>query len=177
MFAQGLHKEGQRHLPKLPRLTCAAAALITTLLFLSSVTVAAGKGYTKPAEKDKCPVCGMFVVKYPDWIAEAAFRDGSYAVFDGPKDLFKYLAELKKYAPGRRQADIEAIYVMDYYAVKPIDAYAAFYVLGSDIYGPMGAELVPFEKEADAREFQKDHQGKRILRHKDITPDILKGLE
>jgi nitrous oxide reductase accessory protein NosL len=35
---------------------------------------------------------------------------------------------------------------------------SAYYVLGSDIYGPMGRELIPFEKEADAKEFIKDHQ-------------------
>jgi len=170
-------QSGRHNFPALLRLTQAAAALIAMLFLMTTVATADGKGYVKPADRDKCPVCGMFVAKYPDWIAEVAFRDGSYAVFDGPKDLFKYLADLKKYAPTRRQADIEALYVMDYYSVKPIDGFTSFYVFGSDVYGPMGAEFIPFEKEADAREFQKDHQGKRILRHKDITPDILRGLE
>jgi nitrous oxide reductase accessory protein NosL len=108
--------------------------LLLALLFLTAIsTAASGKGYVKPADRDKCPVCGMFVAKYPDWIAEVMYRDGSYAVFDGPKDMFRYLADLKKYAPTRSQADIEALYIMDYYAVKPIDGYAAFYVMGSNV--------------------------------------------
>lgn len=177
MIVREIYNKDHRRFPVLLRLTQAAAALIATLLLLTAVAVAAGKGYVKPADRDKCPVCGMFVAKYPDWLAEAAFRDGSYAVFDGPKDMFKYLADLKKYAPARRQADIEALYVMDYYSVKPIDGFTAFYVTGSDVYGPMGSEFIPFEKEADAREFQKDHRGKRILRYKDITTDVLRGIE
>jgi nitrous oxide reductase accessory protein NosL len=152
-------------------------ALFATLLLRFPLAEAGENNYIKPAEKDKCPVCGMFVAKYPDWIAEVRFRNGGYAVFDGPKDLFKYLADMKRYAPGRRQEDIKAITVMDYYAVRPIDGATAFYVTGSDVYGPMGSEFIPFEKETDAREFFKDHGGKQILRFKDITPAVLKEVE
>jgi copper chaperone NosL len=162
-----------------PGLSMACAVLVLFAALLPGLRLAESgeHGYSKPAEKDKCPVCGMFVAKYPDWIAEIRFRNGGYAVFDGPKDLFKYLGDLKRYAPGRRQEDIQTIYVMDYYAVRPIDGATAFYVTGSDVYGPMGAEFIPFEKERDAREFFKDHGGKHILRFKDITPAVLKGVE
>ena len=138
---------------------------------------AAQQEFVKPTEKDKCPVCGMFIARYPDWVAEVVFRDGSYAVFDGPKDLFKYYFDLKKYAPGRRLEDIRALFVTDFYTVTAIDGFKAFYVLGSDIYGPMGKELVPFAKQADAWEFLKDHQGKRILRFGEITPAVVRELE
>ena len=55
----------------------------------------------KPDKKEKCPVCGMFVYKYPDWVGEIIFNDGSTAFFDGAKDLFKYYFDLKKYNPGK----------------------------------------------------------------------------
>ncbi len=152
-------------------------AIFVSLLFLLPLAESGENGYTEPAEKDKCPVCGMFVAKYPDWIAEVRFRNGGYAVFDGPKDLIKYLADIKRYAPDRRRDDVQAFYVMDYYAVRPIDGSTAFYVEGSEINGPMGAELIPFEKESDAREFLKDHRGNQILRFKEITPAILKRVE
>jgi nitrous oxide reductase accessory protein NosL len=129
------------------------------------------------APRDKCPVCGMFVAKYPDFVAEVIYRDGGYAVFDGAKDLFKYLLDLTRYAPGRRAADIGAVYVTDYYSLSLIDGRRAWYVLGSDVYGPMGRELIPFAAEAEAKEFMFDHKGKRVLRFADVTADILKGLE
>lgn len=151
------------------------AAMVLVLSF--SQANAAEKKFTRPADRDKCPVCGMFVAKYPDWVAEVVFKDGSYAVFDGPKDLFKFIVNLKSYAPGREQNEIDAVFVSDYYAVRPIDGRKAFYVLGSDVFGPMGRELVPFEKEADAREFLKDHQGKRILSFGEVTPAIIEVLD
>jgi len=51
----------------------------------------------KPLGSDKCPVCGMKVTPYPNWIAQIIFSDGSYAVFDGPKDMLKYYFEMDKY--------------------------------------------------------------------------------
>jgi nitrous oxide reductase accessory protein NosL len=69
------------------------------------------------------------------------------------------------------------LYVTDYYTLALIDGFRAYYVLGSDVCGPMGRELVPFEKEADAREFLKDHKGQSIKRFKDITYEIIKGLD
>ncbi len=130
-----------------------------------------------PAVTDKCPVCGMFVAKYPDFLAQVVYRDGTYAVFDGAKDLFKYLLNLQRYAPSRRAADIGANYVTDYYALTPIDAKRAWYVIGSDVYGPMGRELIPLGTEREAKEFLADHKGSRLLRFEDITTAILKELE
>ncbi len=150
------------------------AIIAMALCFILNTTTSAGeKTFVKPSARDKCPVCGMFAFKYPDWVAEVIFHDGTYRVFDGPKDMFKYLADLKKYEPSQKQADIVNIYVSDYYSVRPIDAYKAFFVIGSNIYGPMGHELIPFEQESDAKEFLKDHLGKQILRFRDVNARVL----
>jgi copper chaperone NosL len=123
------------------------------LLCLGLAASGIGPSFKAPTARDKCSVCGMFVSKYGNWTAEVLFKDGSYAFFDGPKDLFHFLADMIKYAPARSRSDVHAIFVTDYYAVKPIDAYTAFYVAGSDMRGPMGRELIPFERDSDAREF------------------------
>jgi len=155
------------------------AVLAGVLAFMApeGSAVAGAKGFIKPAERDKCPVCGMFVARYPDWTAEVLFKDGSYAVFDGVKDLMKYYLDMAAYGKGRQRPDIAAIIVTDYYQVRPADAREAFFVLGSDVYGPMGRELVPFAKESDAREFLKDHRGMRILRFSDITQAVVEELD
>ena len=137
-------------------------------------------GGPKPATlaaKDKCPVCGMFVAKYPDFAAQIHFRDGTHAVFDGVKDMLKYYVNLLQYAPGRKKADITAIYVTNYYTLGLIDGYRACYVSGSDVFGPMGKELIPFDKKTDAQEFTRDHKGKTILAFKDINASVLNSLE
>ena len=131
----------------------------------------------KPSQKDKCPVCGMFVARYPDFFAQVLFKDGSYAVFDGVKDMMKYYFNLKKYSPSKKLEDIDSIYVTDYYTLEFINGWDAFYVAGGDVYGPMGKELIPLRNEGDAREFMKDHKGKSILRFKDITYETIRGLD
>ena len=146
-------------------------------LIINSLAVSAEKQPLKPSKKDKCPVCGMFVHKYPDWVGEIIFKDGSMAYFDGAKDLFKYYFNLKKYNPEKTGEDIAAIYVTEYYDMKIIDAKSAFFVVGSDVYGPMGKELIPFVSKSDAEEFKKDHKGKRILKFEDIKPGIIKKLD
>jgi copper chaperone NosL len=138
---------------------------------------AQGERAVRPGPKDKCPVCGMFVAKYPDFVAVLYFKDGAHAFFDGIKDMMKYYFNLQKYAPSKKRDDIVQLQVTDYYSLGLIDGFKAFYVSGSDIYGPMGKELIPFEKEGDAEEFLKDHKGKAVLRFQDINDDAVKSLD
>lgn len=130
-----------------------------------------------PGPKDKCPVCGMFAAKYPDFLAEVIFTDGTYAIFDGVKDMMKFCLNLKKYRPAMRQGDIAAVYVTDYYRMVWIDGQTCFYVAGSDVYGPMGRELVPFEKKSDAEQFMQDHGGQKILTFDAIDTVLIKSLD
>ncbi|MDA8125431.1 MAG: nitrous oxide reductase accessory protein NosL [Deltaproteobacteria bacterium] len=149
------------------------------LLFLpaASLWAAAERGAPPPTAKDKCPVCGMFVAKYPDWLTALRFKDGSHSYFDGAKDLFKFLHQPQKYAPGRKPEEFDAVLVRDYYTLSWIDGRKAWYVLGSDVYGPMGRELIPLEKEKDAKGFLNDHKGQRIIRFSEATPEVVKALD
>ena len=131
----------------------------------------------KPGPRDKCPVCGMFVARYPEWVASVVFTDGSAVFFDGVKDLMKYRFRMDRYGRGRKAEEIRSIHATDYYRLEPIDGRRAFYVIGSDVLGPMGKELIPFAREEDAREFLKDHRGEEILTFERIDPEILKRLD
>jgi copper chaperone NosL len=152
------------------------AGLLISLIF-SSATVAAEITPRKPSQKDKCPVCGMFVHKYPDWASQIIFTDGAVLFFDGAKDLFKFYFDIKKYTPDKSEKDIAAIYVTEYYEMKVIKAEDAFFVLGSDVYGPMGHELIPLASKADADEFMRDHKGRRILKFEAVKPVIIKKMD
>ena len=152
---------------------------ITLIAFLltCSLSLAEEPKPVKAVKTDKCPVCGMFVAKYPDFLAQVIFRDGSYALFDGAKDMFKYYFDLKKYNPSKDLSDIAVIYVTDYYSMNPTDGRKASYVVESNVFGPMGKELIPFEKEPEAREFLADHAGKKLIHFDEVTPDLIKGLD
>ena len=126
----------------------------------------------KPGKSVKCPVCGMFVYKYPDWVSALVLPRGDVLYFDGAKDLFRYLKD----ATGKTEK-VSSVWVTEYYGLTMIDASAAFYVIGSDIYGPMGRELIPFASEDEAREFMRDHSGKSILTFDEVDAAILKRLK
>jgi copper chaperone NosL len=155
----------------LPALCIAFLLLMTFALEAAEITIPG------PSDKDKCPVCGMFVKKYPDWTTVILFNNGSRLYFDGAKDMFKYLFDMKRYDSRNKKEDIRSIAVKDYYRLSWIDAHSAWFVGGSDVYGPMGLELIPLAKEADAKEFMTDHKGKRILKFPEITREIIKTLD
>ena len=152
--------------------------LIMAILYMVFLTVplsfATDKKPVAAKKSDKCPVCGMFVSGYKNWMAEIIFTDGAYAVFDGPKDMFRYYLDLKKYNPSKTASDISTIYITEYYSTELTDARKVFFVLGSNVNGPMGAELVPLASETAAKEFLKDHKGKKVLKFNEVTGENLK---
>lgn len=117
---------------------------------------------------EKCPVCGMFVYKYPKWATQIFYAKKHYS-FDGVKDMMKYYF--------KNRDEISKILVRDYYSQKAIDATKAFYVVGSDIYGPMGKELIPFANKDDADTFIMDHRGHEVLKFDEITNDKVNRLD
>lgn len=161
----------------LKRLVTLSTLCLFCFWMAASSPGAAEEWAPKPTAKDKCPVCGMFVAKYPDWLTAIRFKDGSHVYFDGAKDLFKYLHDPKKYDRAGKAEEIEAVLVMDYYGLSWIDARRAWYVLGSDVYGPMGRELISLELEASAHEFLRDHKGLKIIRFSDATREVIRNLD
>jgi len=147
--------------------------------FWSSFAAANGLLVDLPApdKGDTCSVCGMFVSKYPEWLATVLYGDGHSDHFDGAKDMFKYLFDLDKYAPGHSYEDISGIGVTEYYGLTMIDARQARFVIGSDVTGPMGHELIPLASQEDAEEFMKDHQGEQILTFDQVSQALLQRLD
>ena len=151
--------------------------LFLSLLLAAWVPLASAQAIPKPGTKDLCPVCGMLVSKYPNWVAVVTWKDGHAHFFDGAKDMFKFLGDLAKFAPGHRPEDITGIYVTDFYNLERIDARKAYFVTGSDVLGPMGHEFVPLASKADADDFLKDHKGKKLYTFERITPALANGLD
>jgi nitrous oxide reductase accessory protein NosL len=145
---------------------------LLTLLFSMSVISAP---LEKIEPKARCPVCGMFVAKYSSWITQVHHEDGDIQVFDGVKDMMAYYFTPDQFSKHSKKS-IGDIWVKDYYMLSWIDAQKAFYVIGSDVYGPMGHEFIPFSTEEAAESFKKDHRGKQILSFAEITEVLVESL-
>ena len=133
--------------------------------------------YITVTKKDRCPVCGMFVHPYQKWITQIQFEDRSHHSFDGMKCMCRFFINPKKYDATKKKEDIKLILVRDYYTLKFIRHDTAFYVVGSDVFGPMGHELLPFGSEKNAGTFLADHNGLKILRFNEINSELLDKLD
>jgi copper chaperone NosL len=160
------------------RRDCTAALLAICVTPQANLAAAGDKLVVPaPAQMDLCPVCGMIVSKYPNWIATVVWKNGRAHHFDGAKDMFKFLQSLPKYAPSHTLNDIQLVAVTDFYNLEKIEAKKALYVIGSDVMGPMGPEFAPLASRADAEDFLKDHKGKRILGYAEITPALVAAVD
>jgi nitrous oxide reductase accessory protein NosL len=159
-------------------MTRRALLLLAVLWSLTGWALAQGAAKVpKPGPKDLCPVCGMLVSKYPNWVATIIYKDGHAHHFDGAKDMFKFWFEPAKYAAGHRREDMVTIRVTDFYNLQPVDARKAFYVIGSDVLGPMGHEFVPLATKEDAEDFLKEHKGRRILGFDQVVRGMAEQLD
>ena len=136
----------------------------------------------KVTKDEKCPVCGMFVYKYPRWAAQIFYKHKNntrHLSFDGVKDMMKfYFNSLKwgKFYFAKRN-NIAKMLVTDYYTQNAFDARDAYFVVGSNIYGPMGNELIAFSTKQEAENFKEDHKGKKILKFSEIKESLPYSLD
>ncbi len=133
----------------------------------------AGKQLDVPGDA-KCPVCGMFVSKYPKWAGYMEHHGNKY-YFDGVKDMMKYYIFDGDFPYDRSK--ISKMTVSDYYTLEEIPAKEAFYVLDSDVFGPMGRELIPFKSKKSAKAFMDDHNGKAMVFFDEITDKMVMALD
>ncbi len=144
------------------------------LAFLASSTLAFAEPRSEVSADSRCQVCGMFVAKYPNWITQIHSEGGKVALFDGVKDMMVFYFNTEKYWV---KADvITDIWVKDYYTLEWLDGRKAFYVVGSDVHGPMGHEFIPFASQKSAQSFLKDHHGDAILNFTDITSEKVESM-
>lgn len=99
---------------------------------------------------DRCAHCGMRIAG--DWLTSGATTSEARSVqFDTPKCLFAWLAGDGAGASG--------LWVTEYYGRTHHDVEGLFYVDGSDVMGPMGADLIPIDGRDRADAFARDHGG------------------
>ncbi len=131
----------------------------------------------------KCPVCGMVIggtdgqgasVTYKEGrvagfhgVAAAVFKDGHVVGFEGARCLFIYNS-----VPQNYNVDVKNIarqFVTDFTTKKVVDLSEAFLVLGSNVKGPMGYELIPFSSKQEAAKFAAENHGKWIVQLHEVA--------
>jgi len=122
-----------------------------------------------------CGKCGMFPARYPQWQSQIIFDDGKMSAFDGCKCMFGFIFNMEKFDPEHKKNNIGNIWVRDFNTGEWTNAKSANYVIGSDVMGPMGKELIPFADKNEATSFQQEHGG-QLASFDLITMATLKSL-
>jgi copper chaperone NosL len=130
----------------------------------------------------RCPVCGMFPARAPEWAAQLIFSDGAAQFFDSPVSMLIYLQDVGRYARGRSVTEVAARYVRDTGGNRAqpgawLDAGQAVFVSGSDALGPMRAGNLPaFADRAAALAFAQ-RRGGQALRLAEVPNALLRRLD
>ncbi len=130
---------------------------------------------TIPADA-RCPVCGMYPARSPEWAAQVIFANGDAYFFDSPLSLFQYLANVGHYSQGRTAHDLVARYVTDSETRSWISADTAVYVEGSSARGPMRAGNLPAFASAEAAQRFADRRGGRLIPFDGVDTALLARL-
>jgi hypothetical protein len=112
----------------------------------------------------------MRIPRGSHWAAGAIANDGHALAFDTPGCLFRY-----RFSP--RGTGMRDPWVTEYYgsAGTRTPAPSVRYVVGSDVIGPMGPDLIPVES-ARIDTFVRDHHGRASLAFDAITADTISHL-
>lgn len=121
----------------------------------------------------RCPVCGMYPARAPDWAAQVIFSNGNAQFFDSPVSLFTYLHDVGRYTAGYSADQIIASYVTDADSGHWLPALNAVYVQGSSAKGPMRTGNLPAFANVAAAQHFANQRGGVLLRASEITPDML----
>lgn len=127
---------------------------------------------------DECHLCGMLITRFDGPKGEVFRKEQGDQVykFCSTRDMFSY------YLDPENQRNVSQMLVHDMSKMPWgsdsiddkyfIDAKTAWYVMGSEKTGAMGATLASFSQQADAQAFAKEFGGK-VISFKDINLDTL----
>lgn len=132
--------------------------------FLSGVTLALAA--CKGAER--CRNCGMKIDRQSPWRTDLVEPSGGVVAFDTPKCALLAWRTGKVAATGVR--------LQEYYDRKVRDGADLRFVVGGDVLGPMGPDLVPIEP-ARATKFIQDHGADKALRLDEVTREVIEALK
>jgi len=163
-----------KHVAEAVKWITLAACLTLTLMYGQTSTATQSEPQIIP-DNVRCGKCGMFPARYPKWQSQIIFSDGSMTAFDGCKCMFGFMSDVGKYDAGHSKDDIARIWVRDFNSGDWLDAKSAHFVVGSDVMGPMGKELIPFQDQNAADAFQKEHGG-QLAGFDAINMETLKSL-
>ncbi len=116
--------------------------------------------------------------KYPKWITEADLKSGKKAHFVSVKSMMTVYYHQPYFQKHKLiDSNITKMFVQDFISGRKIDATKAVYLFGSNITGPHGDDLIPFENEESAKIFKLKNGGTKILKYEKLSKGLIRYLD
>ena len=125
---------------------------------------------TKRESNARCKLCGMKLDLTSPWRAELASADGKVHGFDTPRCA---LTALRRGTVAGMGATLR---VQEFYDRTWATGDRVDFVVGSDVLGPMGPDLVPVDKGRSAK-FAKDHGDGHALALDAVTLEVIDAIK
>ena len=135
------------------------------ITFAAALVLSTGSGCTK--KEARCKHCGMRIDPTGAWHTELVGEDGKVSAFDTPR------CALTSWRSGVTPA--KTIRLQEYYDHQTRDGSELRFVIGGDVVGPMGPDLVPVDPLRSSK-FIQDHTADRALKLEEITPEVLASV-
>jgi len=156
-------------------------ALVAVVLVFSG-NAAAGKikpglrpldetGHMHVSSPDRCPVCGMRVIRYPHFSTAIQLRDKTTYYFCSAGCMIRTWLHPEIFL-GQPKSRILRIVAKNYFTGQPVDALEAIWIAGSDVIGPMGPAVIAVSGPEERNTFQRRHGGIRTFRLPELTDDL-----
>lgn len=140
---------------------------VALVIVLAAGSVAGCGGESTAEAQQRCDLCGMRVDPSSGWRAGARDASGQALAFDAPKCLFRRHFE---------RGAVSEPWVIEYYSQARRPARDLFFVIGTDLHGPMGRDLVPVAGREAADRLSREHHGERVLSFDEVTRDVVGTL-
>jgi nitrous oxide reductase accessory protein NosL len=116
-------------------------------------------GRMQISPEDRCPVCGMKVIRYPKFAGAIQLRNSATFYFCSTGCMIRSWMHPEIYL-ATTQTELKQPVVKEYFTGRQVDGRSIIFVFGSDVIGPMGPALVPVMDENYLKVFKKRHGGK-----------------
>ncbi len=121
-------------------------------------------------------MCAMRIVDNPAWAGAIELIDGKTYYTCSVRCTLATSMNSDKFL-GAPKSEIKRVRVPRYLAKsKTLDAEKAWYVVDSDVRGPMGHTLLPAASHEEANTLVERHKG-RVIQRADVTMALLKQLK
>jgi nitrous oxide reductase accessory protein NosL len=134
-----------------------------------------GENKMQISPQDRCPVCGMKVIRYPKFSSAIRLTNQDTYYFCSNGCMLKAWLHPEIFLKSTQQARSLAV-VRDYFSGRQVDAQDVFWIAGSDVIGPMGPAMVAVQGNQSIDAFLRRHGGRKIFQLHELTDDLWLSL-